>query len=502
MNNKCTALVPYEPQVFDVKTAQAAVIGAVGIGLGYSLCFGGGEIYCQLSSLVFAVIAVFFAVFVLKRFDRLKNKGALTLIVPVILISGFNCVFSLSVMNYINMFSVYALIMAMCALAQREKGEDCSLAAYEAVGILLCRPVKAMDAFKRASVLREYEQGSGKNAMGLCSGGFSSMIIRILTGVAVSVPVLIIIGALLCSADRVFARLMVNMLSGVNILQIIFKIMVFLTALCYSFGCIYSIKVRGRVKAAKPKKGDGIVLNSFFVMLNIMFAVFCYVQIAYVFCGGFMTLPEGVIYSEYAREGFFQLLFVTIINFGCIIGIVSVFRDNVKKTGLKVQLTALCLFTGVLIVSSFYRMSLYIGTFGYTVLRNQVLCFLLIESILIIYTIYAVISEARLYRLVGFYFAAAAAGVIAVNLFAGPYAVGRLNESRLVNGEQGSFVLSYDNLFVYDRICKNEAVSSDIKEKARQAILDYKADYDNYRADKWQNFKLIDIVNKRILDEY
>lgn len=52
-------------------------------------------------------------------------------------------------------------------------------------------------------------------------------------------------------------------------------------------------------------------------VLNIIYAIFCFIQISYLFTK--MTLPEGFTYAEYARQGFFELMIVTFINFAIIL---------------------------------------------------------------------------------------------------------------------------------------------------------------------------------------
>ena len=46
--------------------------------------------------------------------------------------------------------------------------------------------------------------------------------------------------------------------------------------------------------------------------------IFCGIQIIYLFGGG-GELPAGVTYAEYARQGFFQLLVVCILNLGAVL---------------------------------------------------------------------------------------------------------------------------------------------------------------------------------------
>ncbi|WP_353960240.1 DUF4153 domain-containing protein, partial [Klebsiella pneumoniae] len=61
-------------------------------------------------------------------------------------------------------------------------------------------------------------------------------------------------------------------------------------------------------------------------------------QVIYLF-GGLGTLPENYTYASYAREGFFQLVFVCILNLSMVLICKKYFRDN---RILKVILTFIC----------------------------------------------------------------------------------------------------------------------------------------------------------------
>ena len=61
------------------------------------------------------------------------------------------------------------------------------------------------------------------------------------------------------------------------------------------------------------KKGEAILAIPMAGILTVLYLVFSVVQIAGLFLGK-LTLPEGYTYAMYAREGFFQLLAVSVLN--------------------------------------------------------------------------------------------------------------------------------------------------------------------------------------------
>ena len=88
-----------------------------------------------------------------------------------------------------------------------------------------------------------------------------------------------------------------------------------------------------------------------------------------------VSLPEGVTYSSYARQGFFQLLFVAVMNLVMVLMNLKFFKRSRFLNGV---LTVICGCTYVMIASAAYRMALYVGEYHLTYLRVLVLWFLLL----------------------------------------------------------------------------------------------------------------------------
>ena len=83
-----------------------------------------------------------------------------------------------------------------------------------------------------------------------------------------------------------------------------------------------------------------------------------------------MQLPENYTYAGYAREGFFQLLAVSIINFLLVLICLYLFQES---KALRIILSMICGCTFIMILSSALRMILYIDTYALTFLRLFVL---------------------------------------------------------------------------------------------------------------------------------
>lgn len=200
-------------------------------------------------------------------------------------------------------------------------------------------------------------------------------------GIIVGIVFSIVILLLLMSADDYFNKFVSKAFISINL--DFSKIMQFVIF----FIIIFSIGVnliRNRyivMKENKIRKIDHTIIISMLSVINLVFVLFLISEISKL-CGNFLQIPKGYIYSSYAREGFFQLLFVTIINFSIILYLlykINVIKENKIIRNLVLILIA---FSVLLIFNSYYRMFLYIGKFGFTNLRLQVILFLLMELIL------------------------------------------------------------------------------------------------------------------------
>jgi len=209
----------------------------------------------------------------------------------------------------------------------------------------------------------------------------TNKILNAVFGIIVGIVFSIVILLLLMSADDYFNKFVSKAFISINL--DFSKIMQFVIF----FIIIFSIGVnliRNRyivMKENKTRKIDHTIIISMLSVINLVFVLFLISEVSKL-CGNFLQIPKGYIYSSYAREGFFQLLFVTIINFSIILYLI--YKTNVIKENKVIRNLILILiaFSVLLIFNSYYRMFLYIGKFGFTNLRLQVILFLFMELIL------------------------------------------------------------------------------------------------------------------------
>ncbi|WP_017584370.1 DUF4153 domain-containing protein [Nocardiopsis valliformis] len=106
--------------------------------------------------------------------------------------------------------------------------------------------------------------------------------------------------------------------------------------------------------------------------LAALFTVFLAVQATAMFGGDeYVQRVAGVIYAEYARQGFFQLVAVSLLVLGVVALVLRLVPDQPSGTRVlrNSMLGVLCFLTLIILASAMMRLQLYIDVFGLTRMR-------------------------------------------------------------------------------------------------------------------------------------
>lgn len=200
--------------------------------------------------------------------------------------------------------------------------------------------------------------------------GKKSYFLPVMIGIIIAIPLLLVVTMLLASADAVFADIFSRILNSINF-STVFGILLMMVLVFFSSYAIYAALCMKNIKEelTNHRTQEPIIAIVITVSLSIVYLIFSVIQILYLFIGN-MRLPEGYTYSSYAREGFFQLLTVCILNLIIVLICLYLFRDNIV---LKIILTVISGCTFIMILSSALRMLMYINRYNLTLLRILVL---------------------------------------------------------------------------------------------------------------------------------
>lgn len=261
-------------------------------------------------------------------------------------------------------------------------------------------------------------------------------------GVGLSIPVLFVLVILLGSADALFYELICDVWDTL----FSWSLPEFLTSgdfggILWMLACslvgmyallTYSGKRSYIENAVKTTviEWDSFIAIAFLSLITVVYCLFCGIQIFGLFLG-WMTLPEGYTYASYARQGFFQLLFVCMFNICLVLFGTAFFRKN---KGLQVLLTLISACTYIMVASSAYRMLLYINSYQLTFLRVLVLWALLMIAVLLVGVIrYIWCQNFGLFR---FMLVTVVIGYLAFAAAHPDYWIAKYNISQFVQGEE------------------------------------------------------------------
>lgn len=315
---------------------------------------------------------------------------------------------------------------------------------------------------------------------------------KVFIGVAISVPLLFIVLNLLISADTEFARIL-NHLPNLltfrteNVIRICI-------ALIYAFGffgfmqALLQRTIPKKEEAFKAISADGIVTLTVLILLNIVYVLFVAVQFKYFFSG---TLEDGYTYAEYARRGFFELLFVTLINLSVTTGVISFTKtiQGALKKGIRIALTILVLASGVLLVSAFMRLTMYEDAYGFTFTRVLAHSFMIFLMVILAYTFIKIwLDKLSLFH---FYFIASLIYYVGINTVNLDRIVVEQNLVRYVN--TGKIDIHYLNrMSATGTLGLIELYEIDPDVPGLQALLKQEKENRGYlKSHSWQSYNLV-----------
>lgn len=226
--------------------------------------------------------------------------------------------------------------------------------------------------------------GNGNDAGG-------SRIRRIGLALIIAAGLLLVLVPLLMSADEVFDYAVTRIVGDIDITAVVQHIMLVAVPAPFVFSLIMAVEARGGIPTAlqtaavphhepRPRRPfDPLVVAVALGIVLALYAAFCLIQFTFLFAGA--GLPAGTTYAEYARSGFFQLLFAASLNLA---GFGLVLRFTPRRMPIVAMQAGLLAATGVLLASAFTRLNLYIHVYGLTWLRYASVTFIALLAALLL----------------------------------------------------------------------------------------------------------------------
>jgi hypothetical protein len=220
----------------------------------------------------------------------------------------------------------------------------------------------------------------------------------VVRGLLLALPIVLVLGGLLASADPVFNNWTRGLTSIFNLDKLgeYLLRLIYILIIAYVLAGVYLHAIQPTTLEARPDPQarwfkpflgwtEAMVVLA---AVNLLFLVFVGIQFWYLFGGQANISTTGFTYSEYARRGFNELVMVALLSLLLYLGLGSIARQETAwqhraLTILNVLLMAQVL---VILVSSLSRLLLYEDAYGFTQLRTYTHIFIVWLGILLVLT--------------------------------------------------------------------------------------------------------------------
>lgn len=278
------------------------------------------------------------------------------------------------------------------------------------------------------------------------------ILLQIGIAILVGIPVVFILAIILMSSDPVFADWFsgfYNFFKELFSVRAIVRGILTFVLLPFSASVLFSY-VNRRVffqnfsdaLGKKPLRIPGFSAVTLLVLINALYLVYAMIQSVYLFGAWAENLPGNLTYAQYARQGFFELAFISAINaFMILIAIRYTKREGRVGHTIRCLSVLLILLSFVQLFSAFRRMTLYIRAYGLSEDRFLVSSFMILLGVLFILLGIREFSEH--FPLLKVSLVAGVLALILVNVCVPGRIVANYNVNRYLQGELKSLDTRY-----------------------------------------------------------
>jgi hypothetical protein len=213
----------------------------------------------------------------------------------------------------------------------------------------------------------------------------SRPVVAIGRGVLLALPLILVFGWLFAGADPVFGNLVGKAFNiNMDFPDLLVHLLI-ITACCWCAGgymrrVLANVGVPPDEAAGRSRPTLGVVdISVALGLVNILFLAFVLVQFRYFFGGGErVQTVAGLTYSEYARQGFFELVAVAALALPVLLAADWLAKKQSRQDEILFRSMAAILIglLFVIMISAMERMFLYLREYGQTELRTYTTAFM------------------------------------------------------------------------------------------------------------------------------
>lgn len=262
-----------------------------------------------ISVFIFVLACVLYLIYILSKNNKIINKKAIIFVIPIILLSSTYFIFNNELFKILNIFVIVALGVTMCVYLSKSKIKwpdflkkiGCVFGGmFESVSDII-------NTFKIPENKKENESLKKVKKIG--------------KSLLITIPIILVVLILLMSADQVFEKIfdkvfldLSKVLSLEGIVKLLSRLSVILITFLLCGGFLVNL-VKDNTMFTKEDedtkvtvKFENLTINMILTVLNIIYLIFGFIQITNLFMN--TSNNPNFDYSSYARQGFFQLMFV------------------------------------------------------------------------------------------------------------------------------------------------------------------------------------------------
>lgn len=361
-----------------------------------------------ISVMIFAAGLIYATIYILKNNKRIENKKAFFMIIPIMLLASTYFLFDNKFLEISNLVIIPIIYMVMI-ISLIGKRIDNDTRFIKKIAVMYLEPIGDIgDSLNYLSEkVRERLNIKSKKD----KKEKDEKDVNYLASFLKCIPIVMAILLLLVTADNEFFKLFFDIFEGffewlfdLELPELSIRVFLIILSAIYLISFFRNIlskynilEVEEKVKNKKEK--DLMTYNMLFTTLNVLYIVFCFIQIKNMIT--VRSYSSDSSYSYFARKGFFQLILVSFINLIMILKSTS--KDVKINTGrkyIKVMSIIMIVCTLIILMSAFFRMNLYQEKYGYTLLRILVYYGLITEGLMLIpTTIYIFNNKLNLFKI-------------------------------------------------------------------------------------------------------
>ena len=400
--------------------------------------------------ILFTIPLISFLVYALKKNNKVINKKGLLFIIPIVLLSCSYFIYdnSFNKLNFIAIPLLYVLMYIYTikpTFNLREIGLD--------ITNLLFAPVDSIAPFYKEVKERITSLSSLSNEKG-----------KKLRSILIVIPIAVFVLFLLSKADMMFGDIFKGFFAlfyDIAIHELIGRIILFALIFTGLGAATHYIltKYKKPIMTECKLKIENYTIKLLITILNIIYIVFDFIQIRSLLLH---HVKSGINYATYARQGFFELMFISVLN----LAIILISKKSKDDKYTKCMSMVMLFLTFIIIISSFLRMSMYESAYGYTFLRLLVYVALITEAIMFIPTAFYIINSKV--NILKYYIIIVTSAYTLINFVSVDYIIAYNNTKRYYDSNMNSEI---DIYYLKNYRADNIPLLIELKDKTNDSSL-------------------------------